>query len=133
MKTCRLTAVTILLASLSFASPGSSVPLSEMDLDWFRERPLETEWGPDPFMSKVPISAEGMGQEGPGASFLLTAVLMGGEEPSAVLNGSVVHVGDRINGHSVTRITKRSIFLKGPSGTAEILLKPLFSIEGKTP
>ena len=36
-------AVTILLAAFALASPGYSVPLSEMDLDWFREQPLETE------------------------------------------------------------------------------------------
>jgi len=126
-------AVSILLAAFALASPGFSVPLSEMDLDWFREKPLDTEWGPDPFVSKVPISAGGKASADPETSFLLTAVLLGSEKPAAVLNGSVVHVGDRIQGHRVTRITKKSIFLKGPSGTAEILLKPLFSIEGKTP
>ena len=70
-------AVTILLAAFALASPGYSVPLSEMDLDWFREKPLETEWGPDPFVSKVPASVGGKAPAGLEESFLLTAVLLG--------------------------------------------------------
>jgi len=117
---------------LVFSAQGLSIPLSELDLGWFGERPLGPRWGPDPFMSKIRTAPE-KGKSGSKEPFALTAVLLGGANPAAVLNGSIVHIGDVIQNHRVLKITKRSIFLKGPSGTSEVELKPLFSMEDQSP
>jgi hypothetical protein len=122
-----------ILFALMFVSPGLSIPLSDLDLDWFRERPLEMEWGPDPFVAKIPIDVKEKAAGKKKKPFNLTAVLLGGEKPAAILNGAVVHVGDTILGYKVTGITKRFLFLRSSSGTTQVPLRPLFSIKDQIP
>jgi len=134
MKISALVAVMVLLSVVWSASTAFSLPLSEIDLDWFRERPLDAQWGPDPFVPKVSQPKVDTGADAPAKEpFVLTAVMMGGEKPAAILNGSVVVVGETVKGHKVVKITRKSIFLRGLKGTAEIPLKPLFNLRDQTP
>jgi hypothetical protein len=122
-----------LLCALMLVSQGFSIPLSDLDLDWFRDNPLDMEWGPDPFVAKIPIAVEGKTHGKKKEPFNLTAVLLGGENQAAILNGAVVHVGDTVLGYRVTRITKRYIYLRSSSGTVQVPLRPLFSIDDQKP
>lgn len=127
-----LTVMALSVTSLLLGT-GLAVPLSEADIGWFRESPLHLVWGKDPFVPKVRMAQDNGSAAKLEDQFILTAVLLGRENPAAILNGSVVQVGDRIDDYKVARITRKSIFLKGPSGTTEIPLKPLFSVEGSKP
>lgn len=133
MKTISAVALLSLVVTVALTGTVLSVPLSEIDIGWFREKPLEPVWGKDPFVPKVHVTGVKGAPVTSGESFVLTAVLLGGERPAAILNGWVVQVGDTVLGHNITRITKKSVFIRGPSGTSEIPLKPLFSVEGQKP
>lgn len=117
----------------SMAAVAHGVSLSDLDMEWFRENPSPLSWGPDPFIPKVSLGVTGktLGLSDSGVS--LTAVIMGGAKPAAVVNGVVVHPGGRIKGSKVVRITKNSVYLKGPGGLLEIHLKPLFKIKSSLP
>ncbi len=123
--------VTLFMLSMTAVAHGAS--LSDLDVEWFRENPSPVSWGPDPFIPKVSLSVPGesSGPSDRGISF--TAVIMGGGKPAAVLNGVVVHPGDSIRGSKVLRIMKNSVLLKGPAGSVEIPLKPLFNVKNSLP
>lgn len=133
MKRIIAAALFFLLTTAFLTGTGLTIPMSEIDIGWFRESPVEPLWGTDPFVPKVRVIQDQVVPPAGEKSFVLTAVLLGGENPTAILNGSVVKVGDNISDHKVTRITRKSIFLKGPTGTTEIPLKALFSFEGQKP
>ncbi|MEE8319428.1 MAG: hypothetical protein V3R44_01930 [bacterium] len=105
--------------------------VSDLDLEWFRDRPTEVQWGPDPFLPKVRID-QGSGNTS-GQKYILTAVILGGEKPAAVIDGEVVHAGEKIGSNRVVKILKDSVVLKGPSGLVEVPLKPLFSLGSSLP
>ena len=123
----------LMIVFLVPAAPLHAVPIADMDLQWFRDNPIEPHWGPDPFVPKVNITKGRGGQKEARVPFVLSAVLLGGETPAAILNGSVVHKGETVMGHRVVKITNRSIFLRGASGTTEVPLKPLFSLQDGKP
>lgn len=133
MKNIFLLAALVLFVTFVLLGTGLAIPLSEIDIGWFRENPMEPVWGKDPFVPKVRIGQDKGAPIEVKDHFVLTAVLLGGEKPAAIINGSVVQVGDKVNNFRVVKITRKSIFLKGPSGTTEIPLKPLFSIEESKP
>ncbi len=126
-----------LLASICclilIAAPGQvrAGAVSDFDLEWFRDRPMEVQWGPDPFLPKIRLD-KGSGNSS-GRKYILTAVILGGEKPAAVIDGEIVHAGGKIGSHRVVKILKDSVVLKGPSGLVEVLLKPLFSLGNNLP
>ena len=123
----------VALATASLALSAHASSLSDLDVDWFRENPSPVSWGPDPFVPKVSMGIPGE-PSGPAAGGnLLSAVILGGQKPAAVLNGVVVHQGDIVRGSKVLRIMKNSVLLKGSAGSVEIPLKPLFNVKNSLP
>lgn len=127
----RCAAVSLCLVCSVLIPPVTvAVPLADLDTGWFTEHPVSQVWGRDPFLPKVRTSGAGKGAAPP---FLLTAVLEGKEGPTAVVNGSIVRVGDTIRGNKVLVIKSKSIILRGASGKREVHLKPLFATNNDTP
>lgn len=126
-----LVLVTLFAASLTSAAHG--VSLSDLDMEWFRENPSPVSWGPDPFIPKVSLSVPGTPSGASDHGISITAIIMGGGKPAAVINGVVVHPGGSIEGSKVIRIMKNSVLLKGPGGSFEIPLKPLFNVKSSLP
>lgn len=51
----------------------------------------------------------------------LNGIVIGGAEPYAVINGTIVTVGDRIDGYLVSKITGSSVTLKDARGQTTLL------------
>lgn len=51
----------------------------------------------------------------------LNGIVLGGVEPYAVINGTIVTVGDRIDGYLVSKITGSSVTLKDARGQTTLL------------
>ncbi len=122
---CCALIIAVMLSSATLY--GAAV--SDMDLDWFRDRPMEMQWGPDPFLPKVPMGEQSSSDR----KFDLSAVILGGERPAAVMDGKVVHKGDVIGSYHVLRILTDTVVLKGQAGLVAVPLKPLFSLGGDLP
>ena len=131
MRQISLLAAIFCLMLLAAAGQVCAGAVSDLDLEWFRDSPMEVQWGPDPFLPKVRID-QGSGNK-PGQKYILTAVILGGEKPAAVIDGEVVHAGEKIGSHRVVKILKDTVVLKGPSGLVEVPLKPLFSLGNSLP
>lgn len=52
----------------------------------------------------------------------LTMVRMSDKKPSATINGQLLHVGDRIGGYRVSRITAKQVVLKNNKGQLKLNL-----------
>ncbi len=131
MRTISLLATVCCLMLIAVVGQVQAGAVSDLDLEWFRDRPTEVQWGPDPFLPKVRID-QGSGNTS-GQKYILTAVILGGKKPAAVIDGEVVHVGEKIGSNRVVKILKDSVVLKGPSGLVEVPLKPLFSLGSSLP
>ncbi len=131
MRTISLLATVCCLMLIVVVGQVQAGAVSDLDLEWFRDRPTEVQWGPDPFLPKVRID-QGSGNTS-GQKYILTAVILGGEKPAAVIDGEVVHVGEKIGSNRVVKILKDSVVLKGSSGLVEVPLKPLFSLGSSLP
>lgn len=129
IRECAVYCCTLILVVLFSSTSLYGAAVSDLDLDWFRDRPMEMQWGPDPFLPKVPLG----GQVSSDRKFVLSAVILGGGRPAAVMDGKVLHKGDMIGSYSVLRILNDTVILKGPSGLVEVSLKPLFSLGGDLP
>jgi hypothetical protein len=89
------------------------------DTDFDYQAMPEFHWAMDPFL-KVPgqtrlpdLSPE---------QYKLEAVTVKGENPVAVVNGQVVHVGDKVNGRLVVRIEKDFVLLEAGGSIVEASL-----------
>ena len=49
-------------------------------------------------------------------TLVLTMVRMSDNKPSATINGQLYHVGDKIGGYSISRITAKQVILKNNRG-----------------
>ncbi len=131
MRTISLLATVCCLMLIAVVGQVQAGAVSDLDLEWFRDRPTEVQWGPDPFLPKVRID-QGSGNT-TDQKYILTAVILGGEKPAAVIDGEVVHAGEKIGSSRVVKILKDSVVLKGSSGLVEVPLKPLFSLGSSLP
>ncbi len=115
------------------AAAEAAFPLVDTDLEWFRSRPLEVRWGADPFVSKAPSAAQAAPGKPLPPAFLLSAVILGGEEPAAVVDGEVVHRGGEIRGYRVERIERDRVMLSGSTGRLTVPLLPLYRLHQTLP
>ena len=73
----------------------------------------------DPF-SKPPVSSA---QESPHLSLELTGILWDPETPKAIINGTILEVGQVIEGNIVSEIKQHKVILKGQGGDFELKLE----------
>jgi hypothetical protein len=88
------------------------VALAEVKL-LTRERTGFTEWGRSPFVWPEQ-------ERGAKVNFSLAGIVWDAQQPSALVNGEVVHVGDEIEGARVTAIEPARVTLN--NGAQDIIL-----------
>lgn len=79
-------------------------------------------WGRDPF---IPLA----GKAGVEPGLKLTAVFYNTEKPSAIVNGSIVHVGGSVAGQKVIDIGRTHVILQGEKGPVRLDISGLVEIK----
>jgi hypothetical protein len=81
----------------------------------------ERPWGKDPFYHNYTAPRRRKVQAQ--VHFRLLGILYDDRDPQALLNGVVVSVGDRVEGYTVTKITKDFVEVHGPEGVRRLSVK----------
>lgn len=81
-----------------------------------RERAAELGWNRDPFV-------RGRGA-GPMGGFTLSGILWDTQQPIAIINGEMLHVGQALDGYRVAEIAQDRVSLTDGTHTYQLLIAP---------
>jgi len=106
-------AIVFMLALLWSVAPTYAIEgLSDLNVDWLKNRAEKERWGRDPF---------GTGAAKADRTVLtLTAILYQDGNGSAIINNQILKVGDEIAGKRVVQILPDRVQLQGPEGLTDL-------------
>ena len=81
-----------------------------------RERAAQLAWGRDPFMRGA--------RAGQASGLTLSGVLWDPNQPMAIINGQMVHVGDELEGYRILEITQDRVSVTDGTQTLQLLVAP---------
>ena len=99
----------------SAQTPNVVLPLAADSREAQRQRLAELKWTRDPFTSL------GTGQL---SDLALSGILWDATQPLAIINGTMVHTGQEVDGYRVVAITQDQVSLTDGSETVQLHLAP---------
>ncbi|GEM_PF-4199752 len=112
---------TPIVAAVS-AALGLSVLLLGLAAVWLTRHPATSgglTTSPAATAATAPLSTTTVASLGEGLA--LSGIVLGGNEPYAVINGTIITVGERLDGYLVSEITETTVTLKDARGRSTLL------------